>query len=56
MLLEEWRQVTPPEVKVTKEYAAYLLHDFYDDHEKVLALLRQKNRIADEDRTSEDEG
>jgi hypothetical protein len=25
--------------KVAKEYAAYLLHDFYDDRETVLALL-----------------
>ncbi|MHA6896223.1 DUF4145 domain-containing protein [Ralstonia pseudosolanacearum] len=55
VLHEEWRQVTPPEVKVAKEYAAYLLHDFYDDRETVLALLREKNRIADEDRTSDDE-
>jgi len=41
---------------VAKEYAAYLLHDFYDDRETVLALLREKNRIAEEDRTSDDEG
>jgi hypothetical protein len=56
VLHEEWRQVTPSEVKVAKEYAAYLLHDFYDDRETVLALLREKNRIAEEDRTSDDEG
>lgn len=55
VLHEEWRQVTPSEVKVAKEYAAYLLHDFYDDRETVLALLREKNRIADEDRASDDE-
>lgn len=50
VLHEEWRQVTPSEVKIAKEYAAYLLHDFYDDRETVLALLREKNRVADEDR------
>ncbi len=55
VLHEEWRQVTPPEMKVAKEYAAYLLHDFYDARETVLVLLREKNRIADEDRTSDDE-
>ncbi|RDK04618.1 hypothetical protein DLM46_01750 [Paraburkholderia lacunae] len=55
VLHEEWRQVTPSEVKVAKEYAAYLLHDFYDDRETVLALLREKNRFADEDRPSDDD-
>ncbi|NBC94433.1 hypothetical protein [Burkholderia thailandensis] len=40
-------EVTSPEMKVAKEYAAYLLHDLYDDYETVLALLREKNRIAD---------
>ncbi|WP_202119440.1 hypothetical protein [Burkholderia pseudomallei] len=36
-------------MKVAKKYAAYLLHDLYDDRETVLALLREMNRIADED-------
>ena len=37
-------------MKVAKEYATYLLHDFYDDRETVVGLLREKNHIADEDR------
>jgi hypothetical protein len=55
VLHEEWREVTPSEVKVAKEYAAYLLHDFYDDRETVLGLLREKARVAEEDRPSHDE-
>ncbi|MCV9980963.1 hypothetical protein [Burkholderia pseudomallei] len=55
MLRGEWRQFTPSGVKVAKEYAAYLSHGFYDDRETVLGLLREKNRIADEGRTSDDE-
>ncbi|WP_254366835.1 DUF4145 domain-containing protein [Paraburkholderia sp. NMBU_R16] len=50
VLHDEWREVTPSEVATAKEYAAYLLHDFYEDRETVLALLREKNRIAEEDR------
>jgi hypothetical protein len=48
VLHEEWREVTPSEVKTAKEYAAYLLHDFYDDRVTVLALLRDKKRVTDD--------
>ncbi|MBB5408876.1 hypothetical protein HDG34_002813 [Paraburkholderia sp. HC6.4b] len=56
VLHEKWREVTPTEVQTAKEYAAHLLHDFYDDRETVLALLREKNRIAEEGRPIDVDG
>ncbi|ONS67659.1 hypothetical protein A8E36_26515 [Burkholderia cenocepacia] len=34
---------------IARQYAYHLLHDFYDDRETVLGLLREKGRVATED-------
>jgi hypothetical protein len=50
VLHEEWREVSQGEVESAREYARHLLNDFYDDRETVLALLREKMRVPDEDK------
>ncbi|MCY0856449.1 DUF4145 domain-containing protein [Cupriavidus sp. D39] len=49
VLHEEWREVSKAEVETARQYAAHLLHDFYDDRETVLTVLRSKQRVADDD-------
>ncbi|MCA7892062.1 DUF4145 domain-containing protein [Burkholderia cepacia] len=48
VLHEPWRVVSLNEVNTAREYAARLLHDLYDDRETVLAVLKEKGRIAEE--------
>lgn len=50
VLHDEWRKVLPEEVQTAKDYAARLLHDFYDDRETVLSVLRAKGRVSDGDK------
>lgn len=49
VLHDEWREVSEAEVLTARQYAYHLLHDFYDDRETVLGLLREKGRVAAED-------
>ncbi|HDR9103155.1 TPA: DUF4145 domain-containing protein [Burkholderia vietnamiensis] len=53
VLHDEWRKVVPEEVQTAKDYAARLLHDFYDDRETVLSVLRAKGRVSDDDKAVE---
>lgn len=53
VLHDEWRKVSTEEVKTAKDYAARLLHDFYDDRETVLSVLRVKGRVSDDDKPVE---
>jgi hypothetical protein len=52
-LHDEWCKISAEEVQMAKEYAARLLHDFYDDRETVLSVLREKGRVSDDDRPVE---
>lgn len=49
VLHDEWRSVSLDEVNTAREYAGRLLHDLYDDRETVLAVLREKGRVPEED-------
>ncbi|KVP26407.1 hypothetical protein WJ85_34380 [Burkholderia ubonensis] len=53
VLHDEWRKVSAEEVQTAKDYAARLLHDFYDDRETVIAVLREKGRVSDDDKPVE---
>ncbi|WP_427311050.1 DUF4145 domain-containing protein [Cupriavidus sp. H39] len=56
VLHEAWREVPGEEVETSRRYAQHLLHDFYDDRETVLAILREKGRVAEEDVPPEEGG
>jgi len=45
--------LSPEEVQTAKDYAARLLHDFYDDRETALSVLRAKSRVSDDDKPVE---
>ncbi|ANH72229.1 hypothetical protein ACS15_1460 [Ralstonia insidiosa] len=54
VLHEEWREIPEVDVEAARQYAQRILEDFYDDRESVLALVRSKGRVPDEDRKIED--
>ncbi|WP_316872040.1 DUF4145 domain-containing protein [Ralstonia mannitolilytica] len=54
VLHEKWREIPEADVEAARQYAQRILEDFYDDRESVLALLRSKGRVPDEDREIED--
>jgi len=56
VLHDEWRAVTEDEAQAAHEYAARVLHDFYDDRETVLTELRAAGRETDEDRVAAAKG
>jgi len=53
VLHEEWRKVSKEEVQTAKDYAARLLHDFYDDRETVIAVLRARGRVSGDEKPVE---
>jgi Domain of unknown function (DUF4145) len=50
VLHDEWEPISEEAVESAHHYAQRILEDFYDDRPTTLALLRSKNRQADEDR------
>ena len=52
VLHDEWHEIPSEDVVAAKYYCQRILEDFYDDRESVLSLLREKNRIPDEDKES----
>jgi Domain of unknown function (DUF4145) len=51
VLHDEWQQIAIEDVELSRHYALRILEDFYDDRDSVLALLRAKSRVPDEDKS-----
>lgn len=49
VLHDDWCEVIEEDVEATRHYTQRILEDFYDDRETVLKLLREANRIPEED-------
>lgn len=52
ILHDEWREIPADDVVAAKHYCQRILEDFYDDRASVLSLLRENNRVPDEDKES----
>ena len=52
VLHDDWHEVKPDDVEVSRQYLQRLLEDFYDDRPSVLALLKTAKRIPDELKTT----
>lgn len=50
VLHDEWHEIPEEDVLDARHYAQRILEDFYDDREIVLKMLREANRIPDEDK------
>lgn len=48
VLHDDWHEVKPEDVEVSRQYLQRLLEDFYDDRASVLALLKAAKRTPDE--------
>ena len=49
VLHDEWHEIQEEDVIAAKHYCQRILEDFYDDRETVLTLLREVDRVPDED-------
>lgn len=53
VLHDEWREISADDVSAAHHYVQRILEDFYDERDSTLKVLREKKRIADEDRPAE---
>ena len=50
VLHDDWHEIPEEDVKAAKHYCQRILEDFYDDRVSVLELLREAERVPEEDR------
>lgn len=50
VLHDEWHEIPASDVEAARHYTQRILEDFYDDRDSVLKILRDSDRIPDEDR------
>lgn len=56
VLHDEWHEIPIEDVEAARHYAQRILEDFYDDRESVLQLLRDADKIPDEDKEEQAQG
>lgn len=50
VLHDEWHEIAVEDVEAARHYAQRVLEDFYDDRDSVLRILREAQRVPDEDK------
>jgi hypothetical protein len=55
VLHDDWHEIPEEDVQAARHYSQRILEDFYDDRESVLKLLREADRVPEEDRQVDEE-
>jgi len=50
VLHDEWHEIPEEDVEAARHYSQRILEDFYDDRDSVLNILRNAERVPDEDK------
>lgn len=55
VLHDDWCEIKDNDVEAAHHYTQRILEDFYDDRDSVLKLLREANRVPEEDRENSEQ-
>jgi len=53
VLHDDWHEISEDDVQAARHYTQRILEDFYDDRASVLRLLREAQKVPEEDRNKE---